>query len=131
MKTTALIERGANGLFGVYTPDLESTIIGEGSSVAEAKEDFLNSYAEVLSCFGPDRIPKELNSLEFEYKYDIASFFDYFDWINVSAFARHAGINPTLMHQYKNKDTYISARQMKKIEDALHSLGAELCASLL
>ena len=92
----------------------------------------MNSYSEVLSCYENEAlIPEELKNLEFVFKYDIASIFDYFDWINVSAFARHAGINPALMHQYKKKETYISDRQMKKIETTLHSLGEELCSSLL
>lgn len=30
MKTTALIEMGKDGLFGIFTPDINSTIIGEG-----------------------------------------------------------------------------------------------------
>lgn len=132
MKTTALIERGEDGRFGIFTPDLKSTISGEGESVEKAKEDFLNSYSEILSCYdNKEDVAEELVDLEFVYKYDIASIFNYFDWINVSAFARHAGINPALMHQYKKKETYISDKQMRKIETALHSLGAELCSSLL
>lgn len=43
MKTTALIEKGKDGTFGIFTPDLNSTIIGEGNTVAEAKADFKNS----------------------------------------------------------------------------------------
>lgn len=39
-KRTALIEKGKDGTFGIFTPDIESTIIGEGNTVAEAKADF-------------------------------------------------------------------------------------------
>ena len=76
MKTTALIEKGKDGMFGIFTPDLESTIIGSGRTVAEAKEDFDNSCREVLACYGSENLPEELKDLKFEYKYDIASFFD-------------------------------------------------------
>lgn len=131
MKTTALVEKGKDGRFGVFTPELSSTIIGEGATAAEAKEDFCNSYIELISSFSEQELPSELKNLEFEYKYDIASIFDYFDWINVSAFARHAGLNSSLLHQYKKKSTYVSQKQMKRIESALHSLGAELCSSVL
>lgn len=51
MKTTALIEKGKDGTFGLFTPDLKSTIIGEGNTVAEAKTDFLNSASELLQYY--------------------------------------------------------------------------------
>ena len=54
--------------------------------------------------------------------------FDYYSWINVSQFARKAGINPSLMRQYRMGNTYISDNQISKIENTLHSLGKELAA---
>jgi hypothetical protein len=54
--------------------------------------------------------------------------FDYYDWINVSRFAKKAGINPSLMRQYRMGKTYISENQINKIENTLHSLGKELSA---
>ncbi len=51
MKTLALIEKGKDGKFGIFTPDLESIIIGEGTTVQEAKQDFQNSYNEVVKAF--------------------------------------------------------------------------------
>ena len=133
MKTTALIEKGKDGSFGIYTPDIESTIIGEGSTVAEAKTDFENSVKEVIESYADcgKELPAELIDIEFEYKYDVASIFDYYNWINVSKFAQIAGINASLMRQYKKGLTYISEEQIKKIEKALHSAGNELQAAQL
>jgi predicted RNase H-like HicB family nuclease len=130
MVTTALIERGKDGTFGIFTPDINSTIIGEGSTVEEAKADFENSVHEIIQFFKEDGIelPDELRDIQFVYKYDIASMFNYYDWINVSKFARKAGINPSLMRQYKMGQTYISENQINKIENSLHSLGNELAA---
>jgi predicted RNase H-like HicB family nuclease len=73
MRTTALIEKGKDGTFGIFTPDLESTIIGEGNTVAEAKADFENSAKEVTLYFQESgkQMPAELQGVEFEYKYDI------------------------------------------------------------
>lgn len=34
MKTTALIEKGKDGTFGIFTPDIQATIIGEGRTGA-------------------------------------------------------------------------------------------------
>jgi len=130
MVTTALIERGKDGTYGIFTPDINSTIIGEGNTVEEAKKDFENSVREIFQFYKEDGIalPDELKDIQFVYKYDIASMFNYYDWINVSKFARKAGINPTLMRQYKMGNTYISEKQIVKIENTLHTLGNELAA---
>ena len=130
MKTIALIEKGKDGTFGIFTPDLKSTIIGEGKTVAEAKSDFNNSVKEVSLYFeesGKD-IPEELQNIEFEYKYDLASLFNYYSFINVSKFAKVAGINASLMRQYKSGNQYISENQVMKIENALHKIANEIAA---
>jgi len=128
MKTTALIEKGKDGTFGIFTPDLKSTIIGEGNTVAEAKADFRNSVNELLIYYKETgkQIPEELNDIVFEYKYDVASLFNYYDFINVSKFAKAAGINSSLMRQYKTGNQYISENQILKIEIALHKIAQEI-----
>ena len=130
MVTTALIERGKDGTFGIFTPDINSTIIGDGNTVEEAKADFENSVKEIIQFYQEDgkELPDELKDIQFVYKYDIASMFDYYNWINVSKFAQKAGINPSLMRQYRMGKTYISENQISKIESTLHSLGNELAA---
>ena len=130
MKTIALIEKGKDGTYGIYTPNINSTIIGSGNTIAEAKADFENSVQEVLVAYREcgDELPKELKNIKFEYKYDLSSLFDYYSWINVTQFAKVAGINAGLMRQYKAGIAYISEAQTQKIEKALHKLGEELTA---
>ena len=130
MKTTALIEKGKDGTFGIFTPDLKSTIIGEGNTVAEAKADFENSVNEIIEYYqeSENQSAHELKGIEFEYKYDIASLFNYYNFINVSKFAQIAGINASLMRQYKSGKQYISENQVLKIEDALHKVANEMAA---
>jgi len=130
MKTTALIEKGKDGTFGVFTPDLQHTIIGEGKTVAEAKADFENSIKEIIASYTETgkQIPNELQGVEFVYKYDIASLFNYYSFINVSKFAQMVGINASLMRQYKSGNQYISENQISKIEDALHKMANEIGA---
>lgn len=130
MKTTALIEKGKDGTFGVFTPDLQHTIIGEGKTVADAKIDFENSIKEVFSSYTEEgkQIPAELQGVEFEYKYDIASLFNYYNFINVSKFAQMVGINASLMRQYRTGNQYISENQISKIEEALHKMANEIGA---
>jgi len=130
MKTTALIEKGKDGTYGVFTPDINHTIIGDGTTVVEAKADFENSVQEMILSYTENgkEIPEELKEISFEYKYDLSSFFDYYSFINVSKFAQLAGINSSLMRQYKMGGTYISEKQMKKVEDTLHTIGQEFSA---
>lgn len=130
MRSTALIEKGKDGRYTIYSADIVSTIIGDGDTVAEAKADFENTLREVIEAYAEDgeELPEELQGIEFEYKYDIPSLFNEFSFINVSKFAEYAGINPSLLRQYKTRNTYISESQAKKIELALHELGQRLSA---
>lgn len=127
MKTIALIEKDKNG-FGIFTPDLESTIIGEGKSVEEAKADFMNSYKEVRDSYieNGEAVPEELIDLEFTFKYDVASVFNEFPFINATKLAEYLGISPGLMRHYKAGDTYISEAQAKRIETGLHEFAERL-----
>ncbi|MDR2907213.1 MAG: hypothetical protein LBU91_04395 [Bacteroidales bacterium] len=128
MKTRALIEMGKDGTFGIFTPDLESTICGEGKTVLEAKLDFWEGYKEMLLSYEDtdEEIPDELKDLEFTYRYDMASLFNYCNFLNVSKLAEAIDVNPSLLRQYKVGNTYISEKQAKKIEAGLHQLGEQL-----
>jgi hypothetical protein len=77
-------------------------------------------------------LPEDLTGeMKFEFKYDIASLFDYFDEINISSFARKNGINESLLRKYRNRLAFASERQRKKIESGLHRLGRSLCEATL
>lgn len=130
MKTIALIEKGADGTFSIYTPDLESTIVGEGPTVSAAKQDFELSLNEVkLACRENHLpLPAELQDIEFEYRYDLASLFNHYDFINVNKFAKWLGLNPSLVRHYKQGKTYISEQRTRDIEEAIHRIATELKA---
>lgn len=129
MKTTALIEKGKDGTFGIFTPDIQATIIGEGRTVAEAKAVRELCPRDVRQLYRKRRrLARRITRSEFVYKYDVASVFDYFDFINVTKFAKWAGINAGLMRQYKSCNTYISEAQAHKIGQALRKIGRELSA---
>jgi predicted RNase H-like HicB family nuclease len=132
LKTTALIEKGDDGKYSIFTPDLKSTIIGLGDTVAEAKADFENSVREIKRFLAEDGIiDHELNDIEFEYKYDVASVFNEFNCINITQFAEFAGIYPSTMRQYARGLKRPSEKQTKKIEAALHLLGQRWQATCL
>lgn len=113
MKIIAIItkEKREGGAFVIRAAGVEAVI--RGPSAAEAKTNF-----EAAVNLSPgDHIT---------YKYDIASVFDNFNFINVSKFAKRAGINAILLRQYKSCNTYISDAQVSKIENALREAGREL-----
>ena len=131
-RAKVIIEKDENG-FSAFIDGIDSTIIGEGVSVAEAKADLDNSYKEVLASYleNGEAIPEELQDLSFDYKYDISALFNAFDFINVSKFAQRIGVSPSLMRHYKGGDTYISDNQAKRIESGLHQLARELLSVTL
>lgn len=122
------IEKQSDGSYIAYNPDSEEYgVIGTGETVSAAKEDFFNSIEEIKEAMkeNNEEIPAGLLEDPVFY-FDISSLFEYFNMINVGAFARHIGINDSLMRQYKRGDTYISDTQLTKIENGIHQIGKEL-----
>lgn len=129
MKTTAIVEMWDDKTISIYVPEFDGfSLNGQGKTVDEAKESLrlaLEDYKTMLAEIGKD-VPNTLRSIDFEYKYDIASFFECFKFISVSTFAKYAGINPSLMRQYKQRIAFASEAQKAKIEQAIHKAGREL-----
>ncbi|MCK9638989.1 MAG: helix-turn-helix transcriptional regulator [Prolixibacteraceae bacterium] len=126
MKTTALIERGDDGSFGIFTPYLESTIFGEGKTVAEAKEDFVNSVNEVSAYFD-ETGNQSLKDIEFEYKFDMASFLQYYSNIlSLAGLERLTGINQGQLSHYVTGRRKPSPKTVEKIEKSLHNFANEI-----
>ena len=124
---TVAIEKDTDGSYIAYNTDTSPyTLIGRGDSVSDAKADFENSMSEVAQSERErtGSVPPILTHAP-KYKFDLSSLFDYYTMLNVSAFARFVGINSTLMRQYKQGNTYISERQLTKIEEGIHRLGTE------
>lgn len=121
------IEKQEDGSYIAYNTNVDGyALLGTGSTVAEAKADFDNSMKEVAEV-EKNRLGETPSVFlgEPEYKFDLASLFEYYPMINVSAFARFLGINDALMRQYRKGSVYISDAQLQKIEGGIHQLGNE------
>ena len=73
-------------------------------------------------------IPKKI---EVVFKYDIPSFFNYFDFLNVSKFAEFAGINESKMRAYKCGAAFPGEKTTRKIMKAINRIGQDLRVTLL
>lgn len=118
------IEKDDDGSYIAYNIEPDNLVLlGRGDTVQEAKDDFLNSIAEAKEC---DGVASDYLEEEPEFSFDISSLFEYFSMISASGLARYIGINPSLMRAYRKGDTYVSDKQLKRIEDGLHDLGKKL-----
>ncbi|MDR0891838.1 MAG: pilus assembly protein HicB [Mediterranea sp.] len=133
MKKKAIVEMYEDGTYGIYVPEMACCALdGTGNSVQEAKDCMKEAYDEFVAYFkAQGEVPEELSNLELEYKYDVASFLDAFDWINVTKFAKRAGINDSLMRRYKNGSAFASEKQCNKIHQCAVNLAKELSAAML
>lgn len=121
------IEKQNDGTYIAYNMDSDKfTAIGSGATITEAKEDFFNSIEELKETYqeNGDVIPAELLEVP-QFKFDLASFFEFYSFINVTAFAKMIGINSSLMRQYKKGNTYISNTQLEKIQSFINAMGAD------
>jgi hypothetical protein len=128
-KVKAFIERGTNGSFSVYV-DLEDNLLnygifGEGHSVKEAVEDFSASYEEMKEFHKKQE--KDFVEAEFEIKYDIASFLNYFSGrLSLAGLEKITGINQRQLSHYVNGINRPSKQTINKINNSLHNFANEL-----
>ncbi|MDO4163667.1 MAG: pilus assembly protein HicB [Bacteroides sp.] len=132
MKIVGVIERNENNYYQISSDDeiMNCCFGGYGYSVEEAKKDFYESIEEAKRIIAErgEELPVEAKDITVEFKYDIPSFFNCFDWINVSQFAKRAGINESQMRQYKSGIASASESTMNKILSTVKAIGAELQA---
>lgn len=135
MKIKAVIERNENNFYAITCDDVIAGCHfgGYGYSAQEAKFDFMEGIAESLETareMGKD-VSVTPEEIEVEFRYDIPSFFNYFDWINISAFAKQAGINESKMRAYKSGLATASEKTLSKILATIKTMGAAMSAASL
>lgn len=132
MKIYPVIEKGADGMYSAYCPGTswknKYSFGGFGSTVDEAKEDFISSIEEIKSLYRKNtgKEADELDNLYIIWTYDIPSLFDYFPYINISRFAEKAGINPSKMRQYASGSAFPGEEMLNRILSAFRAISNEL-----
>lgn len=134
MRIKAIVEKSEDGLYSVYSEDHFglSYLGGFGDNVSKAKKDFMLSVSEALSEQEDQEVyVPSIEDIVVEFHYDLPSFFNCFDIINVSKFAKYAGINESKMRAYKNGLSFPGEKTTEKIAKAISQLGKELSAASL
>lgn len=126
MKVIFIIEKSADGFYSCYTDQEfdEFCLLGYGDTVEDAKQDLFAAYQEIKQ--DRESEGKETPEIEFEWKYDLQSFFNYFSVLNVSELARKSGINASLLRQYRNGLAKASEKQYDKLRRCINQIGQEL-----
>lgn len=120
---TLIIEQGDDGLLWgrvLYDDDL---VVESAKTVDELQHNLKGLLVE-LHGVKPE-------SVEFEVQYDLAAFFEQFDFLKITKIAELTGINGSLMRQYASGNKYPGKKQKEKIEQAIRSLGQKLSSIVL
>lgn len=126
MKVTVIMEKARDGYYSCFVEeDLPGFgLAGYGDTVESAKEDMMKAYEEIKEIQREEGM--ETPELEFTYKYDIQSFFNYFSFLNVTKIAELTGINASLMRQYTSGVAAAGQKQYDKIRLAVERISKEL-----
>ncbi len=130
MKVQVLIERGADGSFDAnmeFVDNIPFGLLGQGRTVSETIADFRNSYTEIRGIYAGEG--KECPDLDFEFKYDIPAFLQYYAYaFTLAGLERITGVNQRQLGHYISGIRKPSERTVRKIESRMRSFGAEIAA---
>ena len=130
MQIVAIIERGSDGFYSVRSEQKVGRYYfgGYGEDVKSAKEDFLASVRESLD--GAAREGAQIPvGIDISFRFDLPSFFNYFDYLNVSKFAEYAGINESRMRAYKSGIAFPGEKTTRKIMKAIEQIRQDLLSA--
>ena len=128
MKVTAIIEQNSKGHYSAYVNDerIKFGILGEGKTVEETIEDFKIGYEEMKETYFAEG--KEFTELEFDFKYDTASFLSaYSNVLSLAGMSRLTGLNQGLLSHYVAGRKRPTQKTVLKIRNSVHEFGKSLC----
>ena len=126
-KVTAVIERAGDGRYSIYmdADDMDYLVTGTGKSVVEAMSVFEGGYDDMRKYHAEEG--KEFEEVDFDYKYDMASFLSYYSKIlSLAGLSRLTGINQQQLSHYVTGRRNPSAKTMEKMQEAIQRLGKDL-----
>ena len=126
----AYIEGNGHNLYSVYIDeDLPFGIIGEGYTIEEAKNDFLNVYQEMRK--NHKIRTKEDIVLQFDFVMDASAFLQHYKGIlTLSGLSGIVGINKAQLSQYVCGTRHPSPKTQAKIKKAITDFAEEIRQAL-
>ena len=128
MKVKVIIEQNSKGRYSAFIDDNRITfgILGEGKTVEETIEDFKIGYQEMKETY--QSVGREISELEFEFKYDTASFLSaYSNVLSLAGLSRLTGLNQRQLSHYVTGRKHPTRRTVEKIRESVHAFGRNLC----
>jgi hypothetical protein len=126
-KVKVIVERGRDDKYCAYMDcyDFDFGLAGFGSTAKDAIADFYKSYEEEKAmCLKEEKTAPEL---EFDIRYDVCSFLDYYSGIlSKSGLEKITGINQKQLWHYSSGSRQPKAKTAKKIQERIHDFANEL-----
>ncbi len=127
-KVKAFIVRENDGSYSIFAdPDspINYGLIGEGSTVKEAIEEWNRMYEAMKLSYAQDG--QTFVEAEFTYLYDVASFLAYYGGLlSFKGLAKFTGISAAQLSQYATGYRHPSPKTKEKIQNGLHALAKDL-----
>ncbi|MEO7312109.1 MAG: hypothetical protein ABIX01_17025 [Chitinophagaceae bacterium] len=129
MNLQVIIEKGDEVLYGRINGNLLFAPVTAADTTKEVLANLRMLIKDYQQHEGiKDAYWNKINAetIEFEMLYDIQAFFEEHDFLNISAVARHANLNESLVRQYATGKKFPSAEQTKKLQDTIRDLSIPL-----
>ena len=126
-KVSAIIEMASDGNYSIYmdADDMDYLVTATGATSKEAIEDFKKGYEDIKSSY--ERDGKHFEEVEFEVKYDMASFLSYYTQaFSLAGLSRITGINKSQLSHYATGHRKPSRTTINKIQKSVHEFANEL-----
>lgn len=124
-----IIEKADNGLYGRIEGRKSYMPVTFGSFTKEVLEnlkDLIIDYQKKEKKGDNFWLKLDIAKLQFDIVYDPQAFFSEYNFLNVSAIARYADMNESLVRQYTAGKKYPSIDQTKKLEKVIRDLTKDL-----
>lgn len=123
------VEKGEDKTYSAFISGenpLPFGLIGDGNTVQEAIDDFMQSFEDMKSYYNKSNM-KFPNNVNFSFKYDMASFLSYYSKIlTLSGLEQLTGVNQGQLSHYVTGRRKPSKRTVHKIEKELHDFASEI-----
>ena len=120
VKTSVTFETQDNKLYAcIVNHDFDKYgLIGYGPTAREAEQDVFTEIKELRELDHIDAADIEIT----ERKFDVGSFFSYYPFFNITAFAKFSGLNPAQVRQYASGIRRPTPQKKQQLNAAIRSM---------